>query len=334
MKILLDHTWPFALAHGGFQTQIEQTRAALERRGLEVEYVRWWDDRQAGDLIHSFGVPSLSYLAAAHEKGLPVVVTHLFTSTCNRTPFQLAVQGAIIRGLLAMPGWGMIRNQLTWLSFRTADRMVIGLEAERRVLRTVFGLADNRIAIVPLGLDEAFLKAGRPSRAEPHLITTGTITERKRSLELAFMARAAQVPILFVGKPYSWESRYWQRFADLIDNRYVLHREHVSDRTEMIGLLKASRGFVIFSQHENWCLSAHEAAACGLPLLVPDQPWSRERFSDQAQYLQPSGTGENSIRLRAFYEKCPCLRPPAIKLYSWDEAVVPLEACYRSLLCP
>ena len=55
MKILLNCRLPFALAHGGMQTQIEQTQAALIALGLEVEPLRWWDATQTGDLIHYFG---------------------------------------------------------------------------------------------------------------------------------------------------------------------------------------------------------------------------------------------------------------------------------------
>jgi glycosyltransferase involved in cell wall biosynthesis len=332
MKVLFDHSSPFSLAHGGFQTQIEETILALRRRGIEIEQMRWWDDRQSGDIIHHFGAPSVSYLKAARAKGVPVVVTQLFTATCNRSPFQLGVQGFITRRLLALPGWGMIKSQLTWQSFRMADRMMVGLQAERRVLKTVFGLPDERIAVVPLGLNRIFLDAAPGSRSEPHLICTGTITERKRSLELALMAREAQVPILFVGKPYSSNDPYWKKFAGLIDNKFVLHHDHVADRAEMIGLLRASRGFVLFSEYENWCLSAHEAAACGLPLLVPDQPWSRERFGAQADYLEAGVSAQNPQRLRSFYEKCPSMPAPAIKLYSWDEVAEQVEACYRSLV--
>ena len=332
MKILFDHPWPFALAHGGFQVQIEQTKAGLERRGVEVEHVRWWDDKQIGDLIHHFAAPSIYYLKAAREKGLPVVVTHLFTAACNRTSFQLDLQAALTRGLLALPGWGMIKNQLNWQSFRAADRMVVGLQAEKRVLTHVFGLSDDRIVTVPLGLDRAFLEAAPPSRTGAHLITTGTITDRKRSIEMALMAREAQVPILFVGKPYNLTDPYWKKFSALIDNRFVLYREHVADHAEMISLLRSSRGFVLFSRHENWCLSAHEAAACGLPLLVPDQPWSRECFGDQAHYLEAASSSQNAGRLRSFYEKCPSLPSPSLRLYSWDEVAGQLEACYQSLL--
>jgi glycosyltransferase involved in cell wall biosynthesis len=329
MKILFDHALPFALAHGGLQVQIEQTKAALERRGLEVDYVRWWDDRQSGDLIHYFGVPSVPYLQLVREKGIPIVVTHLFTATCNRSPWQLKIQGAITRTLLVLPGWGMIKNQLNWQSFRMADQMIVGLQAERRVLETVFGLASTRITTVPLGLHRAFLEVGKPSRSQPYLISTGTITSRKRSVELALMAREAQVPILFVGKPYHLNDPYWKEFANLIDHRFVLHRDHVTDLAEMIGLLQSSRGFVLFSKHENWCLSAHEAAACGLPLLVPDQPWSRECFGVQASYLDAAALRQNPAKLRSFYEKCPSMSAPAIKLYSWDEVAEQLELCYR-----
>jgi glycosyltransferase involved in cell wall biosynthesis len=330
MKVLFNHAMPFALAHGGFQVQIEESKAALERRGLEVEFLRWWDDRQKGDLIHHFTAPPAPFLAMAREQGIPSVITHLFTSTCNRSLNHLRAQGAATRVLMRLPLG--IKNQLHWQSFRQADRMVVGLEAESRVLQIVYGLPSDRIALVPLGLHADFLQAGEPSRTEPYLVTTGTITDRKRSIELARMARAAKVPILFVGKPYTPNDAYGREFAKLVDHRFVLHRDHVSDRAEMIGLLKSCRGFVIYSKYENWCLSAHEAAACGLPLLVPDQPWSRERFGAHASYLDPQPTAQNPGKLRAFYDQCPGLPAPAIKLFSWDDAAEKLEACYRSLL--
>lgn len=331
MKVLFYHSLPFALAHGGFQTQIEQTKAALEGHGVSVEYTRWWDDCQKADLIHCFNAPSVAFLKMAREKGIPVVVTHLFTATCNRSPLKLKVQGALTRSLMALPGWGMIKNQLNWQSFQQADRMIVGLEAERKVLRTVFGLPEKKITTVPLGLHPDFLNAAKPSRTESYLITTGTITDRKRSIELARMARQTQVPVLFVGKPYHPNDAYWKEFAPLIDNRYVFNRGHVDSRTEMISLLQSSRGFVIYSRFENWCLSAHEAVASGLPVLVPDQPWSRECFGAEASYLRAATSEKNLARLCSFYEKCPGLAAPKIKLYSWEEVGSRLKFCYESL---
>ena len=55
MKVLINSSLPFALAHGGWQIQIEQTFAALRQNGVAVEYTRWADEAQQGDLIHYFG---------------------------------------------------------------------------------------------------------------------------------------------------------------------------------------------------------------------------------------------------------------------------------------
>ena len=56
MKILIDHPFPFFLAHGGQQIQIEETKRALESIGVGVDWLRWWDQSQSADIIHYFGV--------------------------------------------------------------------------------------------------------------------------------------------------------------------------------------------------------------------------------------------------------------------------------------
>ena len=150
MKVLIDHSSPFLLAHGGAQVQIEQTKSALERIGIEVEFVRWWDDQQRGDVIHYFGSIPHHYLDLAHQKKIPVVLTAILSSTCNRSNFRLSLQGIVVRTLLSVPGWGSIQRQLQWSTFRKADTVVVGLNAECRVLERVYGVPRDGIAIVPL----------------------------------------------------------------------------------------------------------------------------------------------------------------------------------------
>jgi glycosyltransferase involved in cell wall biosynthesis len=147
------------------------------------------------------------------------------------------------------------------------------------------------------------------------------------------MARAARAPILFVGKPYHENEPYWAQFKPLIDNCWVKHHPHVSTEQEMITLLQAARGFVLMSNFENWCLSAHEAAACGLPLLVPDQKWSRERFGNEARYFAQVGESDANVEvLRHFYADAPHRRAPAVRLISWREAAEQLRAVYERVL--
>ena len=87
------------------------------------------------------------------------------------------------------------------------------------------------------------------------------------------------------------------------------------------------------SDYENWCLTAHEAAACGLPLLLPDLKWSRERFGNQAHYFETIGfNNRNAEILRNFWEDAPALPTPEIKLHSWDEVARQLRGVYERVL--
>ncbi len=336
VKILFDTTgMPFFLAHGGARTQIMNTALALRELGIEVEFARWWDHNQSADLIHIFSIPDRSYINFAHNKGIPIVNTTLFTGACNRPNWRLSLQGKIISAIIAAPNippLGAIRSQFCWSTFAACDRNIVGLEAEVDVLTRAYGVNRTQIRVIPLGLSEPFLHAGPGDRSEDHLITTGTITARKGCLELAHLAKDTGVPICFVGKPYDPTESYWKQFQSLVDGKLVKHVSHTESVEEMIRLLQASRGFVLYSDHENWCLSAHEAAACGLPLLLPDQRWSRERFGDSASYLSLGNSPQNRDALKAFYDAAPSLAAPHIRHHSWREVAELHVATYHELL--
>jgi len=326
---------PSFLAHGGATTQVIETANGLRKNGIQVEYCKRWETNQQCDIIHSFGVPNLGYIDFAQRKGIPVVNTTLFTATCNRSTAHLRMQGLATSALLALPSippWSSIRAWLPWECYKACDLNVVGLKAEAEVLRRVYGVPDEKIALVPLGLSQAFLDAGAGQRNEDYLITMGTITERKRSLELARLAHQAKTPVLFVGKPYDEQGAYWREFRSLIDGKYVRHRQHTDSVDELIQLLHASRGYVLYSDYENWCLAAHEAVACGLPILLPDQPWSRELFDGQAKFFNASDKSRHTQDLVNFYHESSQLAAPDIKLYSWDEVGTILANEYHKLL--
>jgi glycosyltransferase involved in cell wall biosynthesis len=332
MKILFDHSSPFLLAHGGFEIQIEETKRALEQLGVAGDYLRWWDAEQSGDIIHFFGAAPVGYIEQARRKSLKIIQTPLLTETCNRSDRRLKMQGAMTQALLALPFAAGVKRQLSWKSFVFCDINVVGLEAERQVLEWVYGVPPERISVLPLGVAQEFLAAGPATLRGDFLICVGTITERKNTNLLARMARKTQVPILFVGKPYDESDPYWIEFATLIDSRWVRHHPHIKKPAELIDLYRRARGSVVMSRYENWCLAAHEAAACGLPLLLPKQKWSLERFGNEASYFSGEGTAANAAELKAFYDRSSTAPTPRIKLYSWAEVGQQLKEIYKRLL--
>ncbi|MFO1488363.1 MAG: glycosyltransferase [Verrucomicrobiota bacterium] len=332
MKVLIDCDSPFALAHGGMQVQIEQTLRALPGLGVEAEALRWWDERQRGDVLHQFGVLSEGTINLAHRQGMKVVMTLLLSQTCNRTPFQLATRRWMIQALRRMPKLLTAGQTSVWDSCRVADHIVVGLEAERQVVIRNYGIAPEKVSAVPLGLPEAFLKSPPARRDGDYLISVGTIAPVKRALELARLARETQVPVLFVGKPFEPGNAYWKEFSSLVDGKCVRHQPHVSSETDLLKLYQSARGHVLMSHYENWSFVAHEAAACGLPLLVMDLPWSRERFGDQAKYFPRKWNDEaNAVALKSFYEQSATAPAPKVTLHDWTDVARKLKDLYEGL---
>ncbi len=331
MKILFDHTQPFSLVHGGYQTQIEMTMRGVERAGAEVDRVRWWDDRQTGDLIHLFAPADLGYLTYARQKNLPVVLTTLLGGDLQQSAAKLRRKRWKMELFSRLPGFGGINGLLPWQAFHLCTINHVSLAAEQRILLEIYGVPSEKVALVPYGMSDTFLQAPPSERAGDFLISTGTITPRKRSVEMARLALAAQAPILFVGKPYHESDPYWLEFRSLIDDRFVRYLPHVAGEAAMIELYRSARGFTLGSVSENWCLSAHEAAACGLPCLLRPQPWSLERFGTEARFLTDHPAKDAAI-LRKFYAAAPTLPPPRVKQWSWWEVGEQLVEVYRRTL--
>lgn len=331
MKVLIDCHNPFALAHGGMQVQIEQTMVALHTLGVSAEPLRWWDDQQRGDILHQFGPTPVETIQLAHRQGMKVVMTLLLSQTCNRTQTQLWLRKLMIGGLQRFPKLAGGGGNSVWESCAACDHIIVGLEAERRVVIENYRIAPAKVSTVPLGLPETFLKVPPATREGGYLISVGTIAPVKRSLELARLARKAEVPVLFVGKPFEPDNAYWREFSALVDGRWVRHQPHVSSEPELIQLFRAARGFVLMSRYENWSFVAHEAVACGLPLLLMDLPWSRERFGDQANYFpKPWSENSSAAALKAFHERAATLPAPRIKLHSWLEVAQRLKQIYEA----
>lgn len=329
MKILIHHGTPFQLAHGGHQTQIEKTKEGLEAAGCEVEWLRWWDEEQEADLIHAFSPVEVSALIHAQRVETPVVLTSLLGWECNFSSSRIrfkVMRRKILNNLTRFQS--RFRGQ-AGREYHLCARNIVGLEAERNVLHAIHGVPLNNISVVPLGLPQQFLSVQKGDRNGDYLVSHGTITERKNSVELAKLARDSKVPILFIGKPYHLDDPYWKRFERLIDNRWVRHQNHVPDTAALIDILRTARGFILMSAGENWCLAAHEAAACGLPLLLPRMNWSLERFGDQAQYLEAPGSTSNNEILQRFYHQSTTLPSPQIRQWSWKEAAQQLLPVYE-----
>jgi glycosyltransferase involved in cell wall biosynthesis len=331
MKVLFDHHTPFALAHGGLQQQLEQTKAALEKIGVETDYVRWWDAGQRGDIIHFIGRPSAEYVAFAHGQGLKVILAQLLTEQGSRPPARLRLQRIVSRAIERIAPRRLIAA-FNWQSYRLADACVALTAWEAHLMNFLFGAPVERIHVVPNGVEEIFLNS-TPAARGPWLVCTATITERKRVLELAETAVRAQTPVWIIGKAYSDSDPYARKFFALAKQQPQMLRYEgaISDRARLAGIYREARGFVLLSAMESLSLSALEAAACECPLLLSDLPWARSTFGGHAGYCPIAGPERAAEFLRKFYDAAPSLKPPP-KPASWSEIARQFKAVYERVL--
>jgi len=233
MRVLLNCHVPFALAHGGAQIQIEQTWRALERAGVEVEPLRWWDDKQTGDILHHFGRLPTPTLQLAREKGMKVVLFDLLTEHGSRSRGRHLFHKTMIRVLRRVLPRSFTLS-FNWDSYRLTDACVALTPVEGELMKELFGAPAERVHVVPNGVEDVFLESRAAERGK-WLVCTATITQRKRVVELADAAAVAQTPLWIVGKPYSETDPYATRFHEVVRAHSAVLRYEgpVTDRSKM-----------------------------------------------------------------------------------------------------
>jgi glycosyltransferase involved in cell wall biosynthesis len=330
MKVLIDHQLPFALAHGGLQIQIEQTKAALEKIGTDVEYLRFWDSEQKGDVLHVFGRFSKTYIELAQRKGIAVVMSDLLSETGSRSRRALLVQKGLIHAARKLLPATFL-NRLGWDSFKSADMVVALTDWEARLMVDLFDADRSKIQVVPNGVEDCFFLEAPPEIREDWLLCTGTIAPRKRTVELAKAAVAGRVKIRIVGKPYSEHDPYYREFLRIwaANREFIDFSGPIYDRVELAQAYSKARGFVLFSIFESLSLSALEAAASGCRMLITDLPWARTTFGENAAYCSPRATAAESGRILRNFSKAIDIQPNPQKPLRWIEVADRLLVVYE-----
>jgi glycosyltransferase involved in cell wall biosynthesis len=333
MKIAFDCHVPFCFAHGGVQIQVEQTMAALKKHGVEISPLPWWDDSISPDLIHFFGKPTLSYARLVKQKRIKLVVADLLTSQGSRAVWQ-RLPFSIICFFDRLVG-GKLRQKLGWSVYDLADACICLTPWEASLVRNMYGARQARIEIVPNGVEKVFLKdRGNLVRGD-HLVTTVTITPRKRVVEMVRAAALARVKLRVIGKPYHPQDPYYLLFLQALkeSQAWVEYIGAIEDRAQLAREYQKAAGFVLLSAMESQSLSALEAAAAGCPLLLSDLPWAHSSFGNGASYAPLASDEKTAAFLRSFVERIAYV-PKAEKVPSWDEVAERLFGIYRALIKP
>ena len=170
------------------------------------------------------------------------------------------------------------------------------------------GLPQPPVAVLPLGVAEAFLHhAAPPAAALPYFVAIGTIEPRKNhALLLRLWRQMASVPgaatprLVVIGRRgWNNEAVFAQLDHDSALEPLVVEAAGLAD-AEIASLLRGARALLAPSFAEGYGLPVAEALAVGTPVLASDLPAHREVAGDFAEYLDPRADDDWLAAIRAY----------------------------------
>ena len=334
---------------GGLQIQVRETMAALNRlapvanRPLQVQLVDARHDRLNDyDLIHVFSAinGNVRIVEMASELGLPVVLSPLLSPGWNRTVAWRARLADRLTGRLT--DW-MVQTSYaqTKRALQLADLVIALGEAEHDAIVDGFGLPQDKIRVLPNGVNPQFFSANadlfrrETGLAGPFVLMVGSISEYKNQLGLALALAGSALPLVLIGAAPRRELPYLQQ---------VLAQPHVS----WLGSLEhgdpllasayhAAAVVALPSQGEVLPLCVLEALAAGTPVVMTAQ--SALDLPDSAFALRKVRWDDGPAQRQAL-EQLAAARPERARVqalvaqFSWDRVASQIAHSYAQLLAP
>jgi glycosyltransferase involved in cell wall biosynthesis len=203
---------------------------------------------------------------------------------------------------------------------------------------SLLGVAPERVAVVPGGVDQRFTPGADPEPARaahglvgrPYVLTVASRTARKNLAVLDLAARRLRergIDLVAAGGDRP-------QFRDHDDHAGVRALGHVDDAL-LPGLYAGAAAFVLPSLYEGFGLTALEALAAGVPVVAADRGALPEVCGDAAQLVDPTDAEAVAAALeRALDDPAPwrAAGPPRAAPLTWDATARAVDARLTELL--
>jgi glycosyltransferase involved in cell wall biosynthesis len=233
---------------------------------------------------------------------------------------------AVFRHPHAFNRWTRTYSPLLVPRVLAAARRIIAVsEFTRRELIDLLHVPDERIRVVPNGVDDEFTRDG-PAADGDYILTVGTLEPRKNLRGVVEAARRSQVELRVVG------ARGWGGVE--VEGNGVRWLGEVSD-AELARLYRGARCVAYPSLYEGFGIPVLEAMACGTP-VVTSRGTAMEEVADGAAVLVDPN---DSAELAAGIERAAAQRDELVArgleraaAFRWDAIADATVAVYREAI--
>ena len=240
-------------------------------------------------------------------------------------PAVLTVQDLSFERDPALMGWKdrAVFRRVVPRSVRRAKRVLAISERTKRDLVELYGVAEDKVVVTPLGVDDTF-RPGADGRGT-YLLFVGAIQQRKDPLAAAAAASANGLRLVVVGPEKDAALAQELRLAGADVRGYVPH-------DELAQLYRGAAAPVFPSRYEGFGLPVVEAMASGTPVVAAPDDAVREVAGDAALFAEPA---ELAGAVRAALddrERLVAAGRERARLYTWDETARRTLDVYRELM--
>jgi glycosyltransferase involved in cell wall biosynthesis len=289
-------------APGGGENQLVQTGRHLEAIGVPVRLFSPWTDRlEAGRILHIFGMSreGLELARVAKARRVPVVLSPIFWYEPRAI---CALEPNLVRKLGCVGAWALRRLAPGTPSWRRellslADLVLPSSRSEEAQLIRFFGVARERIRIVPNGVMPAFGRASAERFLDgygtaPFVLFVGRIEPRKNPLGVIHTIRRLRLPLVVIGAAPPGRESY-EAECRRAGGQQVTWLGHLDHQDPLLAsAYAAARVFALPSWFETPGLAALEAALSGCAMTITPYGSTRDYFGELVEYARPDHPAE------------------------------------------
>jgi glycosyltransferase involved in cell wall biosynthesis len=321
VRVALDTT-PLRLTGAGTARYLRALLSHVTKGDVEVRELAFGGPGRAAVLVRELAWYPLALSALG---GVDVLHCPTYYGPLRpRVPLVVTVHDlAVLRHPEAFPRWTRtFVPRFVPLVLRAAARVIAVSEFTRAELRELLGVADEKIRIVPNGVEDVFRPDGPAAEGE-YALAVGTVEPRKNLPRIADAARRAGVELRAVGAPGWGDVR--------LDGIAWLGR--VGDE-ELARLYRGASVLVYPSLYEGFGIPVLEAMACGTPVVTSAGGSTEEVAGGAAVLVDPLDGGSIAAGIEDALSRRDELRTHGLeraRMFTWAETARRTVDVYREL---
>ena len=204
--------------------------------------------------------------------------------------------------------------------FQKSDKIICVSKYESEIIRKVFDISDEKITIIPNGLNrQEFIGVNKVSSDKRKILSIGKLYEMKGHQHIVNVMPLLEDDVILeiVG-----EGSYGNRLLDRINQLYLGDRVKITpylERKELIQRYFDADLYMSMSELESYGITVAEALITGTPCIVNDNSALRDWVDDGSCYgiSDPS----NGVELAALVNELICKNVEGVKVLDWDDVV-------------